>query len=139
MGAVVVADDGRVFTGCNVENAAYGAAICAEGNAISSAAAAGVRKIEAVIVACLDTGECYPCGNCRQLMREFQVGRIVVQDVQQRFEMHLGQDGEALLALGREAQPLGPHADLAGGFFAGNVENLAAGFGKFCQRLQHQG
>ena len=80
VGAVVVADDGRVFTGCNVENAAYGSGICAEGNAISSAAGAGVRKIEAVIVACLDAGECYPCGNCRQLMREFSVETVVVQD-----------------------------------------------------------
>lgn len=80
VGAVVVADDGRVFTGCNVENAAYGSGICAEGNAISSAAAAGVRKIDTVAIACLDAGECYPCGNCRQLMREFSVETVVVQD-----------------------------------------------------------
>jgi cytidine deaminase len=80
VGAVVVADDDRVFTGCNVENAAYGSAICAEGNAISTAAAAGVRKIDLVVVACLDAGECYPCGNCRQLMREFSVDTVVVQD-----------------------------------------------------------
>jgi cytidine deaminase len=79
VGAVVVADDGRVFSGCNVENAAYGSAICAEGNAISSAVAAGVRKIDTVAVACLDAGECYPCGNCRQLMREFSVDTVVVQ------------------------------------------------------------
>jgi cytidine deaminase len=80
VGAAVVAADGRVFTGCNVENAAYGAAICAEANAISTAAAAGVRTIETVVVACLDAGECYPCGNCRQLMREFSVETVVVQD-----------------------------------------------------------
>ena len=80
VGAAVVADDGRVFTGCNVENAAYGSSICAEGNAISSAAAAGVRKIDTVVIACLDGGECYPCGNCRQLMREFSVDTVVVQD-----------------------------------------------------------
>ena len=80
VGSVVVADDGRVFSGCNVENAAYGSGICAEGNAISSAAAAGVRKLETVVIACLDAGECYPCGNCRQLMREFSVETVVVQD-----------------------------------------------------------
>jgi cytidine deaminase len=80
VGAVVVADDGRVFTGCNVENAAYGSGICAEGNAISTAAAAGVRKIQTVVIACLDGGECYPCGNCRQIMREFSVDTVVVQD-----------------------------------------------------------
>ena len=80
VGAVVVAEDGRVFDGCNVENAAYGSGICAEGNAISTAAAAGVRKIDMVIIACLDGGECYPCGNCRQIMREFSVDTVVVQD-----------------------------------------------------------
>ena len=80
VGAVVVAGDGRTFAGCNVENAAYGSGICAEGNAISSAAAAGVRKIDVVVIAGLDAGECYPCGNCRQLMREFEVDTIVVQD-----------------------------------------------------------
>lgn len=80
VGAVVVAEDGRCFVGVNVENAAYGSAICAEATAIASAAAAGVRKIDTVAVACLDGDECYPCGNCRQLMREFSVDRVVVQD-----------------------------------------------------------
>jgi len=88
VGAVVVADDGRVFTGCNVENAAYGSGICAEGNAISTAAAAGVRKIDMVIIACLDGGECYPCGNCRQIMREFSVDTVVVQDGQGSLRTH---------------------------------------------------
>ena len=88
VGAVVVADDGRVFSGCNVENAAYGSGICAEGNAISSAAAAGVRKIDTVVIACLDAGECYPCGNCRQLMREFAVDTVVVQDGNGSLRVH---------------------------------------------------
>ena len=52
-----VADDGAIYTGCNVENAAYGSSICAEANAISSAAANGVRRIESVVIACLDGGE----------------------------------------------------------------------------------
>lgn len=88
VGAIVVAGDGRLFSGCNVENAAYGSGICAEGNAISSAAAAGVRKIDTVIVACLDGGECYPCGNCRQLMREFSVDTVVVQDGNGALRVH---------------------------------------------------
>ena len=79
VGAVVVASDGRTFSGANVENSAYGSTICAEGNAISTAAAAGVRRIEAIAVAGLDADECYPCGNCRQLMREFGVRRVIVQ------------------------------------------------------------
>ena len=79
VGAVAVADDGSTFVGCNVENAAYGAAICAEANAISTAAATGVRKLSTIVVSCPDGGECYPCGNCRQLMREFGVEFVVVQ------------------------------------------------------------
>ena len=80
VGAAVVADDGRIFTGANVENSAFGATICAEGNAISTAVAAGVRKIDTVAVAGPDAAECYPCGNCRQLMREFGVEHVIVQD-----------------------------------------------------------
>jgi cytidine deaminase len=80
VGAVVVASDGRRFSGVNVENVAFGATICAEGNAISTAAAAGVRKIDVVAVAGLDSPDCTPCGNCRQLMGEFGVETVVLQD-----------------------------------------------------------
>lgn len=76
----MVAADGREFSGVNVENAAFGSTVCAEASAIAAAATAGVRKIDVVAVGCLDVEECYPCGNCRQLMREFGVERIFVQD-----------------------------------------------------------
>ncbi len=88
VGAAIVADDGRVFTGANVENSAYGATICAEANAITTAAAAGVRTIDTVAVACLDTGECYPCGNCRQVMREFNVTTVIVQESAGAYRVH---------------------------------------------------
>jgi cytidine deaminase len=79
VGAVAVAADGSRFTGANVENSAYGATICAEGNAISSAVAAGAREIDTVAVACIDAEDGgYPCGNCRQLMVEFGVRRVIV-------------------------------------------------------------
>ena len=81
VGAVVVADDGSQYTGSNVENAAYGAAICAEGAAISHAIASGVRKIRVVAVACVDADSvdgAYPCGNCRQLMNEFGTDQVIV-------------------------------------------------------------
>jgi cytidine deaminase len=80
VGAVVVASDGRHFTGVNVENVAFGATICAEGNAISTAAAVGVRAIDVVAVAGLDSPDCTPCGNCRQLMAEFGVETVVLQN-----------------------------------------------------------
>lgn len=81
VGAVVVADDGRVFTGANIENASYPASSCAEATAINTAAAAGVRKIETVAVACIDASDvegAYPCGRCRQIMSEFDVENVLV-------------------------------------------------------------
>ncbi len=92
VGAVAVSDSGAEFQGVNVENAAYGATICAEANAITSAAAAGVRKLPIVAVGCLDADECYPCGNCRQLMREFGVEHVVVQGAGGRMRVHTLED-----------------------------------------------
>ena len=89
VGAVVVSPDGREFEGVNVENAAT---ICAEANAISTAAAAGVREIDTVAVGCLDADECAPCGNCRQLMREFRVRRVIVQGEGGRMRVHALED-----------------------------------------------
>lgn len=80
VGAVAVAADGSRHRGANVENAAYGSTVCAEASAIAAAATAGVRDIETVAVACLDGDDCYPCGNCRQMMREFRVQTVVVED-----------------------------------------------------------
>lgn len=79
VGAAVVTGAGEVVSGANIENAAYGASVCAETNAITTAAAAGARRIDVVAVACLDGELCTPCGNCRQVMREFGVQRIVMR------------------------------------------------------------
>lgn len=81
VGTVVLADDGRVFTGANVENASYPVSQCAEATAVSHAVSEGVRRIEAVAVACVDADgidQAYPCGKCRQIMAEFDVGRVLV-------------------------------------------------------------
>ncbi len=81
VGAVVKATDGRVFGGANVENGAYGSSICAETAAIVNAVSHGVRKIDAVAVACIDADTLdggYPCGNCRQHMQEFETLRVIV-------------------------------------------------------------
>ncbi len=80
VGAVAVSADGSLFTGCNVENAAYGASVCAEVNAITTAVANGVTQIDTIAVVCLDGVSCTPCGNCRQVMREFGVKRILLRD-----------------------------------------------------------
>ena len=81
VGAVAVAADGSRHLGANVENAAYGSTLCAEANALGSAVTAGHPTIDTVAVVGIDAdGECYPCGNCRQLMRELGVRTVVVRD-----------------------------------------------------------
>lgn len=71
VGACVLAEDGTMFTGCNVENASYGVTICAEHNAIASLIASGNRKIKALAVVGSGDELCTPCGCCRQAIREF--------------------------------------------------------------------
>lgn len=81
VGAVVVGADGEMFTGANVENAAYPSSSCAEATAINTAVAQGVRKIDVVAVACIDARDvdgAYPCGDCRQVMSEFGVEKVIV-------------------------------------------------------------
>lgn len=88
VGAVAVAADGERYTGVNVENAAYGTTMCAEATAIGSAVSAGARKIDTVAVAAREAQEAYPCGNCRQLMREFGVELVVVRDAAGGAKIH---------------------------------------------------
>jgi len=71
VGAALLAEDGRVFTGCNVENAAYSPTICAERNAVAKAVEAGARRFSAVVVATATSPPATPCGVCRQVLREF--------------------------------------------------------------------
>lgn len=81
VGAAVEGSNGIVYTGANVENAAYPATSCAEATAIAHAVSEGVRKIDQVAVACIDapdTDQAYPCGRCRQIMAEFGVDEIHV-------------------------------------------------------------
>ena len=71
VGAAVLTEDDRVFMGCNVENASYGLALCAERNAMAQAVAAGCTKFKAVVVVTSDATPGTPCGACRQWMAEF--------------------------------------------------------------------
>jgi len=76
VGAALLAKDGRVFTGCNVENAAYGPSNCAERTAFFKAVSEGATEFEAIAVAGGRKGAafldfCPPCGVCRQVMQEF--------------------------------------------------------------------
>ena len=71
VGAALECADGSVFTGCNVENAVYPAGICAERNAIFHAAAEGHTDFVRIVIAGRSEDYCYPCGICRQVMKEF--------------------------------------------------------------------
>jgi cytidine deaminase len=70
VGAALLAADGRVFTGCNVENASYGLTMCAERVALFKAVSEGAREFVAIAIACGES-PCSPCGACRQVLAEF--------------------------------------------------------------------
>ena len=74
VGAAIVTPDGQVFTGCNVENAAYPVGTCAEAGAISAMLAAGESRIAEIVVMGEGENLVTPCGGCRQRIREFAAG-----------------------------------------------------------------
>lgn len=78
VGAALLSDDGRVWTGCNIENASYGAANCAERTAIFKAVSEGMRKFIAIAIICKTEEYCSPCGICRQVMVEFSPDMEVI-------------------------------------------------------------
>lgn len=76
VGAALLAADGQIITGCNIENAAYGPSNCAERTAFFKAVSEGIRNFAAIAIVGSPEGETltqysYPCGVCRQVMREF--------------------------------------------------------------------
>lgn len=76
VGAAIITEDGEIFTGCNIENAAFTPTICAERTAIFKAVSEGKRCFKAIAISGGPAGKepedyCVPCGVCRQVMREF--------------------------------------------------------------------
>jgi cytidine deaminase len=71
VGAAVLCDDGKIFTGCNIENASFSLAVCAERVAIFKAISEGSTKFEAMAVVGDTDKPCSPCGACRQVISEF--------------------------------------------------------------------
>lgn len=78
VGAAVLVEDGSIYTGCNIENASFGATNCAERTAIFSAVAEGHRTVKAIAVIGDTQAYTYPCGICRQVILEFAAEDIKV-------------------------------------------------------------
>ncbi len=71
VGAALLTKNGKVFTGCNIENASYGVTICAERAAVANAVSNGERKFSRIAIATNQRREFSPCGACRQVLAEF--------------------------------------------------------------------
>lgn len=77
VGAAVLTEEGKIYSGCNIENASYGATNCAERTAIFKAVSEGSRKITAVAVVGDLNSFTYPCGICRQVIVEFALDQNI--------------------------------------------------------------
>jgi cytidine deaminase len=81
VGAAALTEAGAIYAGCNVENASYGLSMCAERNAVAGVVAAdNHNKIRLVAVVSPDSAPCFPCGACRQVLRELGCEEVVVLD-----------------------------------------------------------
>jgi len=93
VGAAILTASGKIYTGCNVENASYGLCNCAERTAVFSAAAEGERAIKCVVVYTPTKTATTPCGACRQVLNEFGPDAMVISicDSEARVETTLSQ------------------------------------------------
>ena len=78
VGAAILADDGKIYVGCNIENAAYPVGNCAEPSAIAAMIAGGAKRIKRIYVTGPGSSPVTPCGGCRQRIREFADQDVVV-------------------------------------------------------------
>lgn len=97
VGAALLCDNGRIFTGCNVENAAYSASICAERVAIGKAVSEGCSKFRAIAIVSESDEPCPPCGFCRQVMAEFNPDLSIIM---------VNGNGQVIRSTAKELLPL---------------------------------
>ena len=88
VGAAVLCRDGSVYTGCNIENASYGATNCAERTAVFKAVSEGKKEFLKIAIMSSGRGFTFPCGICRQVLWEFMPqGDVVLGDVNGRIKV----------------------------------------------------
>ena len=86
VGAALECEDGTVFLGCNVENAAFGSTICAERTAVLKAVSEGHRRFRRLAIAGSSGDPCWPCGACRQVLSEFAPSlALLISDEEGRY------------------------------------------------------
>lgn len=78
VGATVLGKNGKIYTGCNIENVSFGLTICAERVAIFNAISNGDESIKAIAIFCDKEDLCSPCGACRQVIYEFSKDAVVI-------------------------------------------------------------
>lgn len=81
VGAALLTKSGKVYRGCNIENAAYGPSNCAERTAIFKAVSEGHRDFAAIAIIADTPGPCSPCGMCRQAISEFKIPKIIMANL----------------------------------------------------------
>jgi len=100
VGAALLAKNGKIYTGCNVESAAYSPSNCAERTAIFKAVSEGDREFAAIAVAGSHKDStpdyCYPCGVCRQVLNEFCEDDFIIIAAKTNTDYHIHKLGELL-------------------------------------------
>lgn len=89
VGAALLCEDGKIYTGCNVENASFGATNCAERTAIFKAVSEGERRFKAIAIVSSSKDFTYPCGICRQVIGEFmKQGEIILENAEGELKIY---------------------------------------------------
>lgn len=88
VGAAILTEDGEIYTGCNIEIASYSPTICAERTAIFKAISEGSKKVKTIAIVA-DGEYTYPCGVCRQVLREFgKDSKVIIANSQEDYREH---------------------------------------------------